>query len=67
MPTAAPVRQYETIAQAAERTNVSTKTIRRRIAEGQLTAYRFGPQSIRLNPAEVDGLMRPISTAGTAA
>jgi excisionase family DNA binding protein len=61
-----PVREaktYETVADAARRTGVSTKTIRRRIAEGQLTGYRFGPHLIRLNPTEVDNLLRPIPGA----
>jgi excisionase family DNA binding protein len=58
---------YETLAQAAGRTGVSTKTLRRRIAEGQLTGYRLGSRLIRLDPVEVDGLLRPIPTAGTAA
>lgn len=62
-----PLPQYETLAEAAERHRCSTKTLRRRIAEGQLTAYRFGPQLIRLDPAEVDALLRPIPTAGSAA
>jgi excisionase family DNA binding protein len=54
-------------ADAAARLHVSVKTIRRRIAEGTLTAYRVGPKLIRLDPAEVDALLRPIPTAGTAA
>jgi excisionase family DNA binding protein len=62
MATAAPP-QYETVAQAADRLHVSTKTLRRRIAEGRITAYRFGPHLIRLNPAEVDNLLRPIRGA----
>ena len=60
-------QHYETIAGAAARCLVSSKTIRRRIAEGQLTAYRFGPQLIRLDPAEVDGLLRRIPTTGAVA
>ncbi len=52
--------QYETITDAARRLGVNPRTIRRRIAEGRLTAYRFGPTLIRLDPAEVDGLLRPI-------
>jgi excisionase family DNA binding protein len=63
MAVAAAHPQYETVAQAAERTGVSTKTIRRRIAEGRLTGYRFGPHLIRLHPAEVDALLRPIPSA----
>ncbi len=53
-----------TIADTAERLHVSTKTVRRRIADGRLTAYRVGPHLIRLDPAEVDGLLRPIPSAG---
>ncbi len=59
----APIKTYETIAEAAKRTGVSTKTIRRRIAEGSLTGYRFGPTLIRLEPSEVDALLRPIPGA----
>jgi excisionase family DNA binding protein len=60
MAVAATPLTYETIADAASRTGVSQKTIRRRIAEGRLTGYRFGPHLIRLNPHEVDALLRPI-------
>lgn len=60
---ASPPQTYETIAEAAARTGVSTKTIRRRIAEGRLKAYRFGPTLIRLHPAEVDGLLHLIPSA----
>lgn len=67
VPDAAAPTTYETIAEAAQRTGVSTKTIRRRIADGTLTGYRFGPTLIRLDPAQVDGLLRPIPTAGSAA
>jgi excisionase family DNA binding protein len=52
------------IAAAAERLGVCTKTVRRWIAEGRLTGYRVGPTLIRLDAAEVDALLRPIPTAG---
>lgn len=54
---------YETIAEAAERLGVSTKTVRRYIADGRITGYRFGPRFIRLNPAEVDAALRVIQSA----
>jgi len=64
MPVKVPDRApYETIMDAARRLGVNPRTIRRRIAEGKLTAYRFGPTLIRLDPAEVDGLLRPIPTS----
>jgi len=54
---------YETIADAATRHRVSPRTIRRRIADGSIPAYRFGPTLIRLNPVEVDAVLRPIPAA----
>ena len=58
-----PRRQFETLARAAERTGLSTRTLRRRIAAGQLVAYRNGPRVIRLDPDDVDSLMVRIPTA----
>ena len=37
-------RQFESLSQAAERIGLSTRTLRRRIAAGELTAYRNGPR-----------------------
>jgi excisionase family DNA binding protein len=62
--TAADAREYETITEAARRHRVSTKTIRRRIADGYLIGYRFGPTLIRLCPDEVDAALSPIPTIG---
>jgi len=64
--TAAPVKT-ETIAEAASRHGCNPRTIRRRIADGSLTGYRFGPHLLRVEPSEVDALLRPIPTAGDAA
>lgn len=55
-------RELETLAAAAERCGVSSQTIRRRIAEGQITGYRFGPRLLRVDPAEVDAAFRPLPT-----
>lgn len=55
-------KTYESLAQAAERTAISVKTLRRRIASGKLRAYRYGPQIIRVDPNDVDLLMRPLRT-----
>jgi len=57
-------RSTETLADAAARHGVHPRTIRRRIAEGQLTGYRFGPHLLRVDPDEVDALLRPVPTAG---
>lgn len=52
---------YETLTQAALRTGLSTRTLRRRIAEGTLVAYRMGPRIVRVKPSEVDALLVPTS------
>jgi excisionase family DNA binding protein len=56
-----PMSDYLTIQTAAERFGVSTKTIRRRIADGTIPAVRIGPQIIRIPAASLDGLGRPLS------
>ena len=57
-----PDQTFEDIASAARRLGVCTKSVRRYIADGRLTAYRVGPRLIRLNPNEVDRLMRLVPT-----
>lgn len=53
--------------EGAEYLGVTTRTIRRRIADGSLTAYRMGPRLIRVDLNELDNLLRPIPTAGCGA
>ncbi|KAA0925967.1 excisionase family DNA-binding protein [Rhodococcus sp. ANT_H53B] len=60
----APTR-LTTIKATAERLVVNELTIRRMIARGELTAYRIGRQ-LRLNEAEVDGLLVPVAVGSTA-
>ena len=38
--------------------------LRRRIAAGKLRAYRDGPKILRVDPTDVDKLLRPLRTAG---
>ncbi|OYO07882.1 DNA-binding protein [Enemella evansiae] len=49
---------------AAAHAGVSVDTIRRRIADGSLTGYRFGKRMIRVDLNELDALLRPIPTVG---
>lgn len=56
-------RRLASIAVAADYARVCRRTIRRRIAAGELTGYRFGPRVIRVDLDELDALMRPIPTA----
>lgn len=61
--TTKPRRQFESLADAADRTGLSIRTLRRRIAAGQLPAYRSGPRVLRVDPADVDRLMVLVPTA----
>lgn len=57
-------RRYITVAETAEYLQVSPKTVRRLIADGELTGYRMGQshRTIRVDLNEVDEqLMRPLN------
>ena len=56
-------REFESLSSAAERTGLSIRTLRRRVACGELAAYRHGPRVIRVDPDDVDRLMVRIPTA----
>ena len=58
---------YVTVADGARILTVSTKTIRRKIADGSLPAYRLGDQIIRVRREDLASLLRRIPTAGSAA
>ena len=57
-------RRLVSINQAARLVDVSSRTIRRRIADGSITGYRFGPRIVRVDLDEVDSLLKPIPAAG---
>lgn len=54
---------YVTLLQAAELMSVSVKTVRRRIADGTLPAYRCGRRVIRVRIADLDSAFRRIPSA----
>ncbi|MFE1515177.1 helix-turn-helix domain-containing protein [Corynebacterium bovis] len=54
------VEQRLSLKEAALRWGISVKTLRRRIAEGKLHAYRTG-RIIRVNAADVDAMMQPVN------
>lgn len=56
--------KYLTIAQAADILGQSVKTVRRRISDGTLPAYRVGPRSIRLRIEDLEVSCRRIPSAG---
>lgn len=57
-------RRYITIAEAADYLQISDRTVRRLITDGELTGYRMGSsrRTIRVDLNEVDEqLMRPMN------
>ncbi|GAA4409711.1 hypothetical protein GCM10023168_28690 [Fodinibacter luteus] len=55
-------REFESLSSAAQRTGLSIRTLRRRVAHGDLPAYRSGPRVIRVDPDDVDRMMVRIPT-----
>jgi excisionase family DNA binding protein len=51
------------LAAAAAYADVSTRTLRRYIAQGRLTGYRVGPRLVKVDLDDVDRLAQPIPTA----
>jgi excisionase family DNA binding protein len=56
-----------TIQETMQATGLGDKTIRRRIADGTLTAYRVGPRALRIERSSLLKLVTPIGAAGGAA
>jgi len=63
----APGKRLVTIADAAEYYGCATKTIRRRISDGTISGFRFGPRLIRVDLNELDAMAVAIPTAGNLA
>ncbi|MEA5117287.1 MAG: excisionase family DNA-binding protein [Propionicimonas sp.] len=55
-----PTPEWVSLQQAAGLHGVSVDTLRRRIREGRLPAYRFGDRLIKVRIADLDNLFRPI-------
>lgn len=52
--------------EAAEYAGLSTKTLRRRIADGSLPGYRLGTRTIVVELDDVDALFKRIPTLGAS-
>ncbi len=55
--------QYLTLAEAADLMSVSVKTLRRRIADGTIPAYRCGRRVIRIRIEDLERALHPIPSA----
>lgn len=58
-------RRLVPLAAASEYSQLSIKTLRRRIADGSIRGFRAGPKLIMVDLDEIDSaLIRPIPAAG---
>ena len=55
---------YVSIGEAAEAMSVSAKTIRRRISDGSIPAYRCGRRNIRIRLEELEAAFRKLPSTG---
>ena len=61
-----PYAAWLTLKDAARYSGTSMDTLRRRISDGQLRAYRVGrSHMVRLKASDLDALMKPIRTVGS--
>jgi excisionase family DNA binding protein len=51
--------RYLSLATVADEHDISIKSLRRRVAEGTIPAYRVGSQ-LRIREADLDRLVRPV-------
>jgi len=54
------------VSEAARLVPCSPKTLRRRIADGTLAGYRFGPRLLMVDLDELEAALRPIPTRRSA-
>ncbi|GAB2535187.1 helix-turn-helix transcriptional regulator [Brachybacterium huguangmaarense] len=59
-------KRLASLAEAAEYLGVTERTIRNYIARGDLTGYRLGKRSIRIDVGELESLLTVIPAAGGA-
>jgi excisionase family DNA binding protein len=53
-------RDYYTVAEAAQRLNVSHSTVWRWVRSGKLPAYRVGSRNIRIKQSELDKMVEEV-------
>jgi excisionase family DNA binding protein len=58
-----PLPTYVSLAQAAEIPEQSVRTIRRRVSDGSLPAYKFGPRHIRIKLEDLEAMGRRVASA----
>ncbi|GAB2575911.1 helix-turn-helix domain-containing protein [Microlunatus antarcticus] len=62
----APKRRLTDIATGASALGVDPRTIRRWIADGRLPGYRVGGKLLRVDMADIDALVTPVTSTKVA-
>lgn len=57
--------RWGSLEDAADHMGVHVRTIRRMIADGTITGYRFGARAIRVDLNELDSVLKPIPSAAS--
>src|SRR5664279_2320545 len=55
---------FVSLSQAAETLSISVPTLRRRIAAGELPAFRSGRRIIRIRVSDLEAILRRVPSAG---
>jgi excisionase family DNA binding protein len=55
---------FISLTQAAEMLNISVPTLRRRIAAGELPAFRSGRRIIRIRVSDLEAILRRVPSTG---
>lgn len=67
MTTTTPAQRYVSLKESAAYLGVTERTIRNFIARGEIPAYRIGSRAIRIDRGDLDRIITPVPTVGTAA
>lgn len=60
-------RRLASLDEAASYAATSKRTIRRRIADGTIQGYRFGPRQLRVDLNELDAALRTVPAVSRSA
>ena len=59
-------QRLSTVPDAADVFGCHPSTLRRYIATGRITGYRFGPRMLRVDLDEIEAMLTPLATAKNA-
>lgn len=57
------LEEYFSKSEVAKAWHMSSDTVDRMVARGELRAYRIGPRSVRFKKCDVEGIIQPVPSA----